>query len=130
MWPKLRHFFEISKSFTENLIISTLIILSFCLGIVTYLIITKEHYLNTPDPNLVISVVLIDLITLLALVILLGRKLLANWYKPGLDTKTRLYNQISLMCAGVSFVILEFSLGLIKGLIMCLINLCMLQKAT
>jgi two-component system nitrogen regulation sensor histidine kinase NtrY len=105
MLQKLKCFsLGMNKNFTENLIISILIFLSFGLGIFTYLIITKESYLNTPDPNLVITVVLIDLITLLSLLILLGRKLIVNWYKSGPGIKTRIYNQMSLMCAGVSFV--------------------------
>lgn len=86
----------------ENFIISILIVLSFVLGIFTYSIITKEAFLNTPDPNRVITVVMIDLIVLLALVILLGRKMIAYRYDVGV--KGGLYKKISWMCFIAGFV--------------------------
>ena len=76
----------------------------FGLGIFTYSILTKETNLNTPDPDMVIRVVLLDSIVLLALVMLVGRKLIAHWYRPSENGKTRIYSQISMMCALISFV--------------------------
>ena len=104
MLKKIVDFFYLQKENLINKFFYFFIFLSFVLGIITYLIITKESYLNIPDPNLVINIVLIDLITLLTLSIFLGHKLIRHWYKAGFNAKTKLYNQISLLCALVSFV--------------------------
>jgi len=94
---------KIVKSWVkENFVISILIILSFVLGIFTYSIITKEAFLNTPDPSKVITVVMLDLVVLLGLVILLGRKMIAYRYNVGV--KGGLYKKISWMCFIAGFV--------------------------
>ena len=104
MIENISHFIERHKSLLRSSFFYLLIFLSFALGIVTYLIITKENYLNTPDPSLVMNIVLVDLVVLLTLCILLGNKLITHWYKAKKDVQARLYNQLSLMCALVSFV--------------------------
>ncbi len=80
-----------------------LVFTSFALGMITYFVITRENYLNTPDPSVVITIVLIDLLVLLTLCVVLGRKLLRR-YKSSANSNARLYTQLSLMCALVSFV--------------------------
>jgi two-component system nitrogen regulation sensor histidine kinase NtrY len=104
MIKQILTFFSSQKENLINKFFYILIAISFGLGILTYLIITKESYLNTPDPSLVIKIVLADLVALLILSIFLGRKLISHWYKSGFDKQTKLYKQISLMCALVSFV--------------------------
>ena len=102
-----RRFFNIVSYNQYNLInklIYVLILIAFLSAIGTYVVLINQTKFNTPDPNLVLGMALVDLIVLLSLAIVLGRKIISYWYKKSLGKGSKLYNQISTMFAIVSFV--------------------------
>ncbi|AIL65897.1 Sensor histidine kinase [Rickettsiales bacterium Ac37b] len=92
-----------------------LTILSVICGISTYSAATKTTNNMGPDPHIVISLVLIDLILLLALTILISRRLMGLWVNrqkhfDGSRLQTRIMIMFSLVSAVPTIIVATFSI--------------------
>ncbi|MFV9875451.1 MAG: ATP-binding protein [Rickettsiales endosymbiont of Dermacentor nuttalli] len=92
-----------------------LTILSVIFGIITYSAATKTTNNMGPDPHIVISLLLIDLILLLFLTILISRRLMGVWatrqkYSDGSRLQTRIMLMFSLVSAVPTIIVATFSI--------------------